>query len=283
MAACEATGASLGMTANSAVQSADQTSDGQSRKYEIRNCQDLSELHSCVALQKEIWGFSDIEVIPLRMFVVARKIGGQVIGAFLEDELVAFALAIPGVRGGHPYFYSQMLAVRKEHRNAGLGRRIKLFQRDDALQRGIELIEWTFDPLEIKNAYLNIQKIGAIARRYAVNQYGITSSPLQGGMPTDRLIAEWWLKSNRVENLLATGMLPSQEPVRTISVPAAIYQWKANPATRDRAVVVQDQNRKTFLKAFEDGLSVLGFERDAEGNGTFLLSSWNEGWNYANQ
>jgi predicted GNAT superfamily acetyltransferase len=102
-------------------------------------------------------------------------------------------------------------------------------------------------------------------------------------MPTDRLIAEWWLKSKRVEDLLAKGMLPSQEPVTTISVPAAIYQWKADPATRDRAKVVQDKNREIFLKLFADGLSVLGFERDAEGNGTFLLSSWNERLSYANQ
>ena len=96
-----------------------------------------------------------------------------------------------------------MLAVQSEYRNAGLGRQIKLFQREDALARGFELIEWTFDPLEIKNAYLNIERLGAIARRYHVNQYGITSSPLQGGLPSDRLVAEWWLKSKRVESLLA--------------------------------------------------------------------------------
>ena len=98
-----------------------------------------------------------------------------------------------------------MLAVRKDYRNVGLGRRIKLFQRGDALERGFELIEWTYDPLEIKNSYLNIERLGAISRRYNVNQYGITSSPLQGGLPTDRLIAEWWLKSKRVQGLLASG------------------------------------------------------------------------------
>src|SRR6266446_6786681 len=95
-----------------------------------------------------------------------------------------------------------MLGVRKEHRNSGLGRRLKLLQREDALSRGIELIEWTFDPLEIKNSYLNIEKLGAIARRYNINQYGMTSSPLQGGLPSDRLVAEWWLKSKRVDSIL---------------------------------------------------------------------------------
>ncbi len=98
-----------------------------------------------------------------------------------------------------------MLAVRKEYRNGGLGRRLKLMQREEALSRGIELIEWTFDPLEIKNAYLNIEKLGAIARRYNINQYGITSSPLQGGLPSDRLIAEWWLRSKRVRIIAAKG------------------------------------------------------------------------------
>ena len=80
-----------------------------------------------------------------------------------------------------------------------------MLQREDALARGFELMEWTFDPLEIKNAYLNIERLGAIARRYNVNQYGITSSPLQGGLPTDRLVAEWWLKSKRVEGCWSTG------------------------------------------------------------------------------
>src|SRR5438094_7355035 len=102
-----------------------------------------------------------------------------------------------------------MLAVRKRYRNAGLGRRMKFFQREDAIARGFELIEWTFDPLEIKNAYLNIEKLGAITRRYSVNQYGITSSPLQGGLPSDRLVAEWWLKSERVISVTRNGQHPA--------------------------------------------------------------------------
>jgi predicted GNAT superfamily acetyltransferase len=171
----------------------------------IRKCQGLEEVAACVALQKTVWNFTDAELMPLRLFIVAEKIGGQVIGAFDGVKLVAFALSVPGTRGGHSYLHSQMLAVSAEYRNAGLGRRIKFFQREDALARGFELIEWTFDPLEIKNAYLNVEKLGAIARRYSVNQYGFTSSPLQGGLPSDRLVAEWWLKSKRVENLLPSN------------------------------------------------------------------------------
>jgi predicted GNAT superfamily acetyltransferase len=246
----------------------------------IRKCHNLEEMLACVTLQKEVWNFADAELVPLRVFVVAEKIGGQVIGAFDDGKMVAFALSLPGSRGGHSYLHSQMLAVRSEYRNAGLGRQIKLFQRGDALARGFELIEWTFDPLEIKNAYLNIERLGAIARRYHVNQYGITSSPLQGGLPSDRLVAEWWLKSKRVEKLLAKNRKPEFETLKTISVPAEIYEWKASAATRDRAREVQECNRKDFLQAFSDGLAVLGYERAPQSAGKFLLGRWEETWIY---
>src|SRR5271157_4847465 len=140
----------------------------------IRKCEVLAEMRDCFALQKEVWKFADADLVPVRMFVVASKIGGHVIGAFDDKELIGFALAIPGMRNGHCYLHSHMLAVRQQYRNGGLGRRMKLHQREDALARGFELMEWTFDPLEIKNAYLNIEKLGAIARRYNVDQYGIT-------------------------------------------------------------------------------------------------------------
>lgn len=249
----------------------------------VRRCQGIDELRTCVALQKEIWNFSDAELVPLRMFVVAEKVGGQVMGAFDGKEMVGFALSVPGTRSGHVYLHSHMLAVRKEHRNAGLGRRLKLLQREDALARSIELIEWTFDPLEIKNSYLNVEKLGAIARRYNINQYGITSSPLQGGLPSDRLIAEWWLKSKRVETLLTTEKNPPFKQQAGIEVPAQIYDWKATPETRSQAQQVQERNRELFLRAFDAGLTVLGYERDSAGNGEFLLGNWDEHWSYASK
>ncbi len=257
-------------------------------KVTIRKCEALEEMQACFALQKEIWKFSDADLVPVRMFVVASKIGGQVIGAFVKKddernagrELIGFALAIPGMRNGHCYLHSQMLAVRQQYRNGGLGRRMKLYQREDALARGFELMEWTFDPLEIKNAYLNIEKLGAIARRYNVDQYGITSSPLQGSLPTDRLVAEWWMKSKRVEAVLAGAPRAKFECRASIDVPAEIYEWKAAAATRAKALAVQGSNRERFNRAFADGLSVLGYKRDELGNGRFLLGEWDEGWRY---
>ena len=248
----------------------------------IRKCTRLQEMQACVSLQQEVWNFTDAELVPLRLFVVAEKVGGQVIGAFDLNKMVGFALAVPGARSGHAYLHSHMLAVRTEYRNSGLGRRIKLFQREDALARGFDLVEWTFDPLEIKNSYLNIMRLGAITRRYNINQYGITSSPLHGGLPTDRLVAEWWLRSNRVRKLLEKASLPSFAVASAISVPAQIYDWKGSSRDRAKAAEVQGRNREQFLKDFSGGQTVLGYERDPEGNGKFLLGRWDETWSYAN-
>lgn len=247
----------------------------------IRKCEGIEEFNACVALQKEVWNFADVDLIPLRMFVVSEKIGGQIIGAFSGGELIGFAFSIPGSRAGHAYLHSHMLAVRNTFRNHGLGRKLKLAQRDDAIQRGFELLEWTFDPLEIKNAHLNLSRLGAITRRYSINHYGFSSSPLQGGLPTDRLVAEWWLKSKRVVNLLDKGEPPQIHVEKKIEVPAQIYAWKSSDGDRPRAAEIQKRNREQFRSAFSQGLAVLGYERDAADNGAFLLGQWDESWSYA--
>ena len=250
-------------------------------KIQLRNCTDVEEFRTCVALQKEVWGFADNELVPLRIFSLAPKIGGQVICAWEGETLVGFAFSIPGTRNGHAYLHSHMLAVKSDYRNSGLGRRLKLFQRDDAIAHGYELIEWTFDPLEIKNAYFNLERLGAIARRYNINQYGITSSPLQGFLPTDRLVAEWWLSSKRVESLLGQGEQQAFREEMRVEVPAEIYAWKAAAETRRKAADVQLHNREQFLKAFAQGLSCLRYGRAKNGDGVFVLGRWDESWSYA--
>jgi predicted GNAT superfamily acetyltransferase len=144
------------------------------------------------------------------------------------------------------------------------------------MSEGYELIEWTFDPLEIKNAFFNLEKLGAVVRRYVVNQYGITSSPLQGGLPSDRLVAEWWLRSARVEETLRCGKHPPIAVAERVEIPAEIYAWKAQAETRARAAEVQRRTRDGLRKYFEEGLSVVGYERDAGGGGRFLLGHWSE-------
>lgn len=255
---------------------------------EIRSCQGQEELEACVQLQVATWGYDPTDVVPRKAFLVAQKIGGQVAGAFDTERgtgaeaMVGYLAAWPGVKasknGGapKPYVHSHMLAVRPEYRNLGLGARMKWWQRQDALGRGLKLMEWTFDPVEIKNAFLNIAKLGAIVRRYEVDFYGQSSSHLQGGLPTDRLVAEWWMDSERVLGYEQKHLPENQQIVERIAVPAEIYAWKATDRDRPRALEVLLKNRSLFQSAFARGLAVLGFERDAEGNGTYLLGDPNQ-------
>jgi len=231
-----------------------------------------AEFNDAVRLQQEIWGFKDVELLPLRLFVVATKIGGQAFGAFDGKRMVGFALSIPGLKaGGKSYLHSHMLGVLPGYRNSGVGRRLKLAQREDALARGIDLIEWTFDPLEIKNAFFNIERLGAIVRRFVLNQYGTTSSPLNAGLPTDRCTAEWWLEGDRVTSLLAGREMRRPEVTGRISITNDIYTIKANDFARAREI--QQRVAGQFLEYFAQNLAVTGFERSAE-NGTYLLSPW---------
>jgi predicted GNAT superfamily acetyltransferase len=244
----------------------------------IRSCAGLDELEACVQLQIETWGYDASDILPRKAFLLTQKIGGQVIGAFDGESLVGFVLALPGIKTAHgglrPYLHSHMLAVREPYRNQGVGARLKLSQRQEALGRGIRLMEWTFDPLEIKNSYLNLHKLGATVSRYEVNFYGVSSSRLQGGLPTDRLVAEWRLDSPRIEAVLEGRPAAANQIEERIFVPASIYAWKRSEARREQALAVQLENRTKFQKAFARGLAVLGFTRDAEGNGTFELGSF---------
>jgi predicted GNAT superfamily acetyltransferase len=257
----------------------------------IRPCIGFEELSACVQLQVEVWGYGDRDVVPRRVFIVGQKIGGQVIGAFDTaragtsphgdgGSLVGFAMALPGIVGGQPYLHSHMLAVNHEYRNQGIGRRLKLFQREEALGRGIGRMEWTFDPLEIKNSFLNLSKLGAIVRRYEPNFYGVTSSPLHGSVPTDRLCAEWWLDSDRVSSTLGSKPLVSPTVELEISLPHQIAHWRHSPVDQERVLDIQTRNREHFQQAFARGLAVFGFKIDAQGNGTFQLGRWQEPGNH---
>jgi len=239
---------------------------------EIHRLTKHEDLAGAVRLQKEIWGFEDIELLPLRLFVVAEKIGGQVLGAFDGDKMVAFCLGIPGLKpGGQYYLHSHMLGVLAEYRNSGLGRQLKLRQRSDALERGISLIEWTFDPLETKNAYFNIERLGAIVRRFVHNQYGTTSSHLHGGLPTDRLTAEWWVATPRAETISAGQPFQRNIVEARVSVPSDVAELRQHQP--DRAREIQAGIADQFDLHFQAGLAVIGFEK-SEKSGTYLLGQW---------
>jgi predicted GNAT superfamily acetyltransferase len=239
---------------------------------EIRRLSERDDLKSAVRLQRQIWGFEDVDLIPLRLFVVASKIGGQVYGAFDKGQMIGFCMSIPGLKpGGKTYLHSHMLGVLSEYRNSGVGRTLKLTQRDDALGRGIDLIEWTFDPLEIKNAFFNMQRLGAIVRRYVPNQYGTTSSPLHGGLPTDRCIAEWWISSPRVKTILEGKPFEGNAVEARIAIPSDIATIRTNEPVRARDI--QQNACEQFRAAFDRELAVIGFEK-TEQFGTYLLGKW---------
>lgn len=239
---------------------------------ECRRLTTFAEYEEAVQVQRQIWGFADVEVIPSRLFLIANEVGGQAIGAFDGDRLIGFCLAIPGLkRGEEMYLHSHMTGVLAEYRDRGIGRKLKLEQRADALSRSVNLIEWTFDPLEIKNAFFNLERLGAIVRRFVLNQYGTTTSKLHTGMPTDRCVAEWHLRTPRTEAIIA-GAARQREPVEArIEVPAAIQTLRRE--NLKEALEIQKSVSERFLEYFDRSLAVVGFERSADA-GTYLLGPW---------
>jgi len=202
----------------------------------IRELTTPEEFEACMDLQRDGFGWSDIELMPLRFFVVSRHIGGLVLGAFDGDNTVGFLSAIPGLRNGQPYWHSHILAVSSSHRNSGIGTRLKFAQKEEALRRGIRLIEWTFDPMMSRNAHVNIEKLGVIVRRYYPSFYG---------KDRDRLVAEWWLDRLR----------PSLSgETRRVTIAA---DPEAAGSARTRI-------REEFLRNIKDDFYVAGFERHGE-------------------
>ena len=231
--------------------------------YKIEFLREIDLLRQCLEIQRRAWGFAAEDVLPLRMLIVCTKIGGQVFGAVQgEGKVIGFVNAIPGFREGNVFLHSQMMGVLPEYQNLGIGKNLKLAQRDEALSRGIDRIEWTFDPLEIRNARFNIELLGAICRRFYVNTYGITSSHLHAGLPTDRLLAEWHLSSARVKSRVGSGP-PAVEPGAqhtSVEIPLNIAELRLrNP---EQALKVQLEFRECLMQILHQNYSVTGFEID---------------------
>jgi len=233
----------------------------------VRICHGIAEFEACVEVERQVWKSADIDVVPLPLFVIASETGGQVIGAFHGAELVGFTMAIAGWRSKRPFLHSHMTAVLQGYQDQGIGRKLKLFQMEDALGRGISLVEWTFDPLVIRNAYFNFNRLGAIARRYLPNAYGITTSPLHGSLPTDRLVAEWHLKSARVRRILSgkpadATVRPGRRAIR-ITVPSDADCLRNSDPQMAREL--QSNLRAEFLKWFAKGYAATAIARGQSG------------------
>ncbi len=240
-------------------------------KYAIQVCESVEELEACVRLQQEIWGYSEREAYPVRLLVNLMRVGGNALGAFTpENEIVGFAISMPGWRGRRRYFHSLALGVRGGHENQGIGKALKLAQRKIALEQGIDLIEWTFDPLRAKNAFFNIERLGALAREYVADYYGQVESRFQFGLPSDRLIAQWHLNSARVARVIAGG------PARTLKKRAAAeieipsHLDALHTAEAGRPLEWQARVRGQFQRWLAKGRVVTGFRRGPEAS-HFLL------------
>ena len=236
---------------------------------QIRPLRGLAEFERTVELQQAIWGFADVDAVPSRIVLVASRIGGIELGVFEHDRMIAFCFTMPGrKRDGRSYLHSHMTGVLPEFQNRKVGQKLKLAQRAAALAAGYDLIEWTFDPLEIRNCHFNLERLGVIVKRYEPNIYGLTSSRLHGAIPTDRLVAEWHLNSPRVEKLLEDGVQEAYEVVRTVAVPGEASRLRgSDPA---RAAEMQSALRERIQAALADGLTIYGY-RKTEAGGEFLF------------
>jgi predicted GNAT superfamily acetyltransferase len=178
----------------------------------IRDIDQLSDFHEVEALQKDVWGCEDLDVVPLTLFAATKEIGAVLIGAYDSASLVGFVYGLPGFENGQATHHSHMLAVKHAYRNHNLGYRLKLAQRDRVMHQGINRITWTFDPLQSLNAYFNFAKLGVVADSYKINFYGETTSSFLHQIGTDRLWVTWLLDSQRVRQRLENDSSKHQPP-----------------------------------------------------------------------
>lgn len=243
-------------------------------EIEIREVTEVGELSECVRLQREVFALPEIEISPVRHFVVTKGAGGFTLGAFVDDRLVGFVLSVPAFSGNDKFFYSHMTAVKAEFQGLGLGARLKWAQRGKSLEKGVGFIKWTFQPVQARNAFFNLEKLGAVVREYQPNFYGTDYSTAheqngRHGLDSDRLFAEWRLESAKTV-ALSRGETYEEKGriIKTIEIP---NEWnalvKADPR---KAGEVQTRIKNEFQAAFAENLVGRSFER-SETSPKFLL------------
>ncbi|MGI9055763.1 MAG: hypothetical protein ACR2F2_08185 [Pyrinomonadaceae bacterium] len=245
-----------------------------SNKIEIRECETIDELSECVQLQREVFALPEIEISPVRHLIVTRHAGGFTLGAFHDENLVGFVLSVPALLRGEKSFYSHMTAVRKDFQSYGIGAKLKWAQRARSLAENVRFIKWTFQPVMARNAFFNLEKLGAIVRHYEPNFYGTDYSTIGNkheniGLDSDRLFAEWNLESEKTMALSkGEKFIKTSEAVKKIEIP---NDWNLLVKTNPRKAI-EEQNRikEEFQTAFSERLAAKGFGR-SEANPKYLL------------
>jgi predicted GNAT superfamily acetyltransferase len=232
----------------------------------IAECTTIEQLSECVELQREVFALPEIEISPVRHFVVTKNAGGFILGAYTGDQLIGFVLSVPAFLHGEKAFYSHMTAVKATHQSSGVGGRLKWAQRKRALELGVKYVKWTFEPWKARNAYFNLEKLGAIITEYQPNFYGIDyATASTGGVPiglaSDRLFAEWHLESPKVAALADLKTFEEKRtPEREIAVTP---DWAALVSSDPRAAIAEQARLKDdFEAALAAGLVAAGFVRD---------------------
>ena len=245
----------------------------------IRECLSPDDFKQCIELEREVWKDDDIDIMPTRLYMIAKACNAPTIGAFDQDgKLVGFVHTMIAIINQHPVYHSHMAAVSDARRDRDIGFRMKIVQREHALQAGVPLIIWTFDPLQSRNAYLNLRKLGAVIRRYEPNYYGEgLSTVFDSQIPSDRVFAEWWIKSSHVESILAGNAVPAPsldlaasveitgdyDAVRARSLEEAL-NWRMKVRNEFRSRLQTGQIARSFIWNSETRLGRYLFGSDEE-------------------
>ena len=243
-------------------------------EIEIRECETIEELSECVQLQREVFALPEIEISPVRHLVVTKHAGGFTLGAFDGKNLIGFVLSVPAFLHGEKAFYSHMTAVRKDFQSAGIGAKLKWAQRARSLAENVKFIKWTFQPVQARNAFFNLEKLGAIVRHYEPNFYGTDYSTAESqneklGLDSDRLFAEWNLESEKTIALSkGEKFMETSEAVKKIEIP---NDWNLLVETNpQKAIEEQTRIKEEFQNAFAKKLIAGGFEK-SETSPRYLL------------
>jgi predicted GNAT superfamily acetyltransferase len=245
---------------------------------EVRDVAGPGELRACQRLQKRTWGITeDGYLVPVATLAAAQKMGGAVLGAFRGDELLGFTFAVLGrYRGGEPTLYSQLAAIDPAHQGGGIGRQLKLAQRERARGLGLGSVTWTFDPLQAGNAAFNLVSLGARGIAYETDLYGNRSDALNAGLATDRLVVQWPTTGELggESTLPADALEPRADTafssvLELVEAPLNVGELKRSDP--ERAQRWQRSLREQFTAAFASGYLVTGFVRDVTLGRAFYL------------
>ena len=200
----------------------------------IRDLETVDDLRKVEAVEKEVWGLSDQDTMPLTMIIASKEAGSIWVGAFDTDALVGFAFGFLGRENGETMIHSHLLAVRAPYRDLDLGYKLKQAQRERALAMGIRQMTWTFDPLQSKNAHFNFAKLGVVSEKYKADFYGLKTSSVLHRNSTDRLWVQWRLSSKRVQQRLQ-GKDASSDSLDALSnlIPLVGFDGDGKPVKTD--------------------------------------------------